>query len=112
MNRRFLASALLGAAMAGTSALTGALTPTVKVAQAQAPFRLETMIPQRFGAWRVDPSVVPLTPDPEQQGLLRKLYDQTLSRTSWKQRAIDSLPSPPTSQVARLSGSPGSVGSR
>jgi len=81
MNRRFLASALLGAAMAGASALTGALTPTVKVAQAQAPFRLETMIPQRFGAWRVDPGVVPLTPDPEQQGLLRKLYDQTLSRT-------------------------------
>ena len=81
MNRRFLASLVLGLAMAGTSALTGALTPGVKLAQGQAPFQLETMIPQRFGAWQLDPSVVPLTPDPEQQGMLKKLYDQTLSRT-------------------------------
>ncbi|WP_305821845.1 exosortase-associated protein EpsI, B-type [Massilia brevitalea] len=81
MNRRFLASLVLGLGMAGTSALTGALTPGVKLAQDQAPFQLETMIPQRFGAWQLDPSVVPLTPDPEQQGMLKKLYDQTLSRT-------------------------------
>lgn len=81
MNRRFLASLVLGLGMAGTSALTGALTPGVKLAQGQAPFQLETMIPQRFGAWQLDPSVVPLTPDPEQQGMLKKLYDQTLSRT-------------------------------
>ena len=81
MKRRFVASLVLGLAMAGTSALTGALTPGVKLAQGQAPFQLETMIPQRFGAWRLDPSVVPLTPDPEQQGMLKKLYDQTLSRT-------------------------------
>lgn len=81
MNRRFLASLVLGLGMAGTSALTGALTPGVRLAQGQAPFQLETMIPQRFGAWQLDPSVVPLTPDPEQQGMLKKLYDQTLSRT-------------------------------
>jgi len=84
MKRRFpasLASLALGLAMAGTSALTGALTPGVKLAQGQAPFQLEAMIPQRFGAWQLDPSVVPLTPDPEQQGMLKKLYDQTLSRT-------------------------------
>ena len=81
MNRRFLASLVLGLGMAGTSALTGALTPGVKLARDQAPFQLETMIPQRFGAWQLDPSVVPLTPDPEQQGMLKKLYDQTLSRT-------------------------------
>lgn len=81
MNRRLLASLVLGLDMAATSALTGALTPGVRLAQGPAPFQLETMIPQRFGAWQLDPSVVPLTPDPEQQGMLKKLYDQTLSRT-------------------------------
>ena len=32
------------------------------------------------------------------------------SRTSWKRRSMDSLPSPPTSQVASVSASPSSVG--
>jgi EpsI family protein len=81
MNRRFLASLALGVAMAAASALTGALTPSPKAAQAQAGFSLEAMIPSRFGSWRIDPNIVPLTPNPEQQGVLNKIYDQTLSRT-------------------------------
>jgi EpsI family protein len=81
MNRRFAISLVLGLAMAGTSALTGALTPKARVPQAHEQFSLEQMIPQRFGDWRIDPSVVPLTPDPEQQSVLEKIYDQTLSRT-------------------------------
>ena len=72
MNRRFAISLILGAAMAGTSALTVALTPKARAPQAQDQFSLEQMIPSRF---------VPLTPDPEQQGMLEKIYDQTLSRT-------------------------------
>ncbi|WP_020652580.1 exosortase-associated protein EpsI, B-type [Massilia niastensis] len=81
MNRRFAISLILGAAMAGTSALTGALTPKARVPQAHEQFSLEQMIPTRFGEWRLDPGVVPLTPDPEQQSMLEKIYDQTLSRT-------------------------------
>jgi EpsI family protein len=81
MNRRLALSLVLGAAMAGTSALTGALTPKARVPQAHEQFSLEQMVPQRFGDWRIDPSVVPLTPDPEQQSVLEKIYDQTLSRT-------------------------------
>ncbi|QOY95793.1 EpsI family protein [Massilia sp. UMI-21] len=81
MNRRFAISLVLGVAMAGTSALTGALTPKARVPQAHEQFSLEQMIPQRFGDWRIDPSVVPLQPDPEQQSVLEKIYDQTLSRT-------------------------------
>ncbi|VXB20742.1 exosortase-associated protein EpsI, B-type [Massilia sp. 9I] len=81
MNRRFAISLVLGVAMAATSALTGALTPKARVPQAHEQFSLEQMIPQRFGDWRIDPSVVPLTPDPEQQSVLEKIYDQTLSRT-------------------------------
>jgi EpsI family protein len=86
MNRRlftprFVASVVLGLAMAGTSALTGALTPKQKVADAKANFSLEAMIPKTFAGWRVDTSVVPLTPDPTQKELIAALYDQTLSRT-------------------------------
>jgi EpsI family protein len=81
MNRRFAASLALGLAMAATSALTGALTPRVRLAAAQPAFSLEQMIPTRFGGWSLDASIVPLKPDPERQTMIEKLYDQTLSRT-------------------------------
>jgi EpsI family protein len=81
MNRRFAASVILGLAMAGTSALTGALTPKQKVAEARADFSLDTMIPKSFAGWSLDTSVVPLAPDPTQKELIAALYDQTLSRT-------------------------------
>jgi EpsI family protein len=81
MNRRFAASVILGLAMAGTSALTGALTPRQKVADARADFSLDKMIPASFAGWSLDTSVVPLAPDPTQKELIAALYDQTLSRT-------------------------------
>lgn len=81
MNRRFAASLVLGVAMALTSALTGALTPRQHVAAAGDRFSLEAMIPKSFAGWTVDDSIVPLKPDPEQQTMLEKIYDQTLSRT-------------------------------
>jgi EpsI family protein len=81
MNRKLLASIVLGVAMAATSALTGALTPTQRVAATQAHFKLDDMIPERFGSWRVDRSIAPLTPDETQKELIATLYDQTLART-------------------------------
>jgi EpsI family protein len=81
MNRRLLASVVLGMAMAGTSALTVALTPTRKVAAIRDRFSLEQIVPRRFGDWRVDESIVPLTPDPGQKAQIAALYDQTLART-------------------------------
>lgn len=81
MNRKLLASVILGVAMAGASALTGALTPTQKVAAFQDRFMLDALIPQRFAGWRVDDSVAPLAPDATQKELIAALYDQTLART-------------------------------
>ncbi|GGE67355.1 hypothetical protein GCM10008020_09670 [Massilia psychrophila] len=81
MTRGLAASVMLGLAMAATSALTGALTPTVKLSQMQAQFKLETMIPAAFSDWTVDATVVPVQVDPERQSVLEKIYDQTLSRT-------------------------------
>jgi EpsI family protein len=81
MKRPFRASLLLGVAMAVTSALSVALTPSPKAMAERAAFSLDGMIPVRFGSWQVDPGIVPLTPNPEQQGALERIYDQTLSRT-------------------------------
>ena len=81
MRRHLVVSIVLGAAMAATSALTGALTPSMRAPLPHERFSLEQMIPQHFGAWTIDPHVAPLQPDPEQQGVLAKIYDQTLSRT-------------------------------
>lgn len=81
MKRGMAASVVLGLAMVATSALTGVLTPTVKLSQMQAEFKLETMIPAAFADWTVDATVVPLKVDPERQSVLEKIYDQTLSRT-------------------------------
>jgi EpsI family protein len=81
MNRRFVASLVLGVAMALTSALTGALTPKVRVAAAEDRFSLEAMIPASFDGWTIDQNVIPLKPDPEQQSVLEHIYDQTLART-------------------------------
>jgi EpsI family protein len=81
MKKRFVISIVLGLAMVSSSALTGVLTPRVKLAEEHERFSLEAMIPPTFGDWQVDATVVPLTPDPERQGVLEKIYDQTLSRT-------------------------------
>jgi len=81
MNRKLIASIVLGAAMAGTAALTAMATPKAKVAETHERFSLEQMIPQRFGNWKVDNTIVPLTPDATQQELIEALYDQTLART-------------------------------
>ncbi|WP_312515660.1 exosortase-associated protein EpsI, B-type [Massilia sp.] len=81
MNRSLVVSLVIGVAMAATSALTGALTPQPRAPLPHELFNLEQMIPARFGEWTIDPNVVPLTPNSEQQGMLEKIYDQTLSRT-------------------------------
>ena len=59
MNPRIAASLGLGAAMVAASALTLALTPTVRLAEAQGKFTLDTMIPPAFGDWQIDASIVP-----------------------------------------------------
>jgi EpsI family protein len=81
MNRRLAASLALGLAMAGASALTIALTPKPRVPGPHDQFSLDRMIPAHFSGWAIDTAIVPLTPDPDQQSTLERIYDQTLSRT-------------------------------
>ncbi len=72
---------VLSVLMLSSAAVTHAITPSSKMADNQAKFNLETMIPKAFGAWRVDPTVVPLQVDPDTQAKLDRIYNQTLSRT-------------------------------
>lgn len=42
---------------------------------------LSTVVPQQFGEWRVDTSIVPIAPPPDVQASLEKIYSQVLART-------------------------------
>lgn len=71
---------LAGAAMLAAAAGAVALKPTVHMAD-QHPINLEQMIPQQFGDWNLDKTIVPVQVDPEIQAKLDRIYSQMLSRT-------------------------------
>lgn len=81
MNRATLVNLALGLSILGTAVATRALTPTTIMADQKGRFSLETLVPQTFGDWTIDTSVVPLKVDPSTQERLDKIYNQTLSRT-------------------------------
>ncbi|MBX9895785.1 MAG: EpsI family protein [Nitrosomonas sp.] len=81
MRKSLVTSFILGVLMIVSAALTMALTPTKKIADQQEKLDLETMIPVKFGNWKIDESIIPLQVDAETQAKLDKIYNQTLSRT-------------------------------
>jgi len=72
---------LVGGLLASATALGVVGVPERKLADTREAFDLEQAVPTSFGDWRLDTSVVPLPPSPDQQSLLNKIYDQILSRT-------------------------------
>ena len=68
-------------AMLVAAGLSLAMTPTRKVAEVGEKFDLTTLVPQSFGNWRVDSSVIPIEPSPDLKAVIEKLYQQTLSRS-------------------------------
>jgi EpsI family protein len=72
---------LIGLVMIVTALMSVAMRPTYKIADQKAPIDLETMIPKQFKDWKIDESVVPLMPNPQQTEVINKIYAQTLSRT-------------------------------
>jgi EpsI family protein len=74
---RFL---LAGAAMVLAAGAAPALKSS-RVHPAAAAFDLEKVIPHSFGNWTVDPSIAPITPAPDVQAQLDRIYDQIVSRT-------------------------------
>lgn len=72
---------IIGLCMFAAAGIALALKPTVKVADAGPRIDLETLIPKKFGDWKIDETIAPLIANPEQQALINKIYNQTLART-------------------------------
>jgi EpsI family protein len=68
-------------AMISASLLAIAAKPTLKIADIGPKVDLEALVPNAFGAWRIDTSVAPLSVAPDVQARLNKIYNQTLART-------------------------------
>ncbi|MED5619586.1 exosortase-associated protein EpsI, B-type [Ideonella sp. BN130291] len=61
--------------------LSTVATPQEKLADTRQHFVLDQAVPRQFDDWRVDDSVAPLPPSPDQASVLNQIYDQILSRT-------------------------------
>ncbi|MBT9538258.1 exosortase-associated protein EpsI, B-type [Thiobacillus sp.] len=72
---------VIGLCMFAAAGMALALKPTVKVADSGPKIDLEVMIPKVFGDWKIDETVAPLIANPEQEALINKIYNQTLTRT-------------------------------
>lgn len=72
---------VIGLAMFAAAGMALALKPTTKVADSGPKIDLETLIPKSFGDWKIDTTIAPLIANPEQEALISKIYNQTLSRT-------------------------------
>lgn len=72
---------LVGLFMFAAAGMALALKPTAMVSEQGPKIDLETLIPKQFGEWRIDETIAPLIANPEQEALINRIYDQTLSRT-------------------------------
>lgn len=75
-----LAVAIALALAAAVPAAEG-LRPTRRTSDIHGPIHLDTQVPERFGHWQVDRSLVPVLPDPRLQSTLDATYTQVLART-------------------------------
>lgn len=79
MKARYWMAIIACIAMVGAAIAAQALKPSHKISLSRK-IQLDTMIPQTFGDWRIDPSVRLVAPTPDVQANLDKIYDQILSR--------------------------------
>ena len=73
----------LGAMVVMLSVAGGAelLRPTIRLADIKPPVVLDSQVPEQFGEWTLDRSMVPVLPSPDVEASLNKLYSATLART-------------------------------
>jgi EpsI family protein len=72
---------VIGLCMFAAAGMALALKPTHKIADAEPKIDLEVLIPKTFGDWKIDETITPLIANPEQQSMINKIYNQTLTRT-------------------------------
>lgn len=72
---------VLLALMLLSAGLGAVLRPTTSLADERPPIDLAVMVPTSFGDWREDTNQQAQVVNPQQRGLIDKIYSQTLSRT-------------------------------
>lgn len=72
---------LLALVMVLASALAVAITPRRFLADEHPRESLAQIVPQAFGGWSIDRSIVPVPPSPDLQRVLDETYDETLALT-------------------------------
>lgn len=77
-------SLILLAFMIITALSARVLTPTIKLAERNGKPKLEEIVPQSFGAWKLDPNQPLAVVNPVQEAHIKRIYDQTLSRTYFR----------------------------
>lgn len=77
-------SLLLVALMITSAVSAKVLTPTIKLAEQNGKPNLEELVPQSFGTWRLDPNQPVSVVNPVQEAHIKRIYDQTLSRTYFR----------------------------
>ena len=79
MKNPFIVSFTLGLLMMSTALLSKVMSPVSQMNKLQDKLHLETMIPREFASWKTDQSASAMVVNPDGQGLLNKIYHQTLS---------------------------------
>ena len=79
MNRLIKSGVMIAALMITAPVLSYVLTPK-PLAKSEQP-DLEALIPKDFSGWKIDPSIIPVLPSPDQQQQLSETYDQLVNRT-------------------------------
>ncbi|PZP27774.1 MAG: EpsI family protein [Roseateles depolymerans] len=74
-------AAILALLMGVGSVLGTSLRPRTFLADTKPAIELTAIFPAQFGAWKIDPSIIPLQPSPDLQQALDESYSETLSRT-------------------------------
>lgn len=77
-------SLILVALMIVAAVSAKALTPTIKLAEQNGKPILEELVPRSFGTWKLDPNQPLAVVNPVQEENLKRIYDQTLSRTYYR----------------------------
>jgi EpsI family protein len=72
---------LLGLLMISSGVLTMVITPKEQFDSRHDEVNLAKIIPSEFDGWKIDASVTPLMANPDEVGLVNKIYTQMLLRT-------------------------------
>jgi EpsI family protein len=69
------------AAMLATTGLSSFPAPAERIADSRPAVDLESLVPERFGNWNTDKSIIPIAVSPDLMAALDKFYNQILMRT-------------------------------